>query len=160
MVRDPNYLAGQAAMAGKIENFLLERLLLTAEDAREDAQRRFDARALCTLHQLEAMRVLEARRLIMENTTATDLARCLGCSKATMSEMLRGLTKNGWLVKHATFSDRRARLLQVSDHGRVVSSECREELADLAKDHFEPLGAEQKLTLAKMLAALVAARRE
>jgi hypothetical protein len=32
-------------MAGKIENFLLERLLLAAEDAREDAQRRLDAAA-------------------------------------------------------------------------------------------------------------------
>ena len=147
-------------MPGKIENFLLERLWLTAKDAREDAQKRFDARALCTLNQLDAMRVLEARRLIMVNTSATDLARCLGCSKATMSEMVRGLMKNGWLVKHAAFGDRRAQLLQVSDHGRVVSAECREELADLAKEHFAPLSAEQKLALAKMLTDLVSARRE
>jgi DNA-binding MarR family transcriptional regulator len=73
-----------------------------------------------------------------EGLSVTDMADMLGISRAAVSQMYRAMERKGLLVVHTDDSDRRRRLLYLTEEGRVAVAalepiwnaigECTEEL--------------------------------
>lgn len=103
---------------------------------------------------LEHFRILSA--LVEEDgRTMSDLAAWALVDPPTMTKMVDRLVAAGSVYRTPDPKDRRKVLVFISDHGRSLQAEAFDPARDCASEVFDPLAAEDRATLSRILQSLV-----
>lgn len=87
------------------------------------------------------------QHLVPGPRSVTDLARALGVTQQAASKQVADLERRGLVRRRADPADRRARLVELSDVGRVAVEAARTARRAIARDVTDALGAERTAEL-------------
>ena len=94
-----------------------------------------------------------------EGTRASELARRAGVTRQSMGELVADLVRKGYLAQRPDASDRRAKIVVLTEAGRRLDREATQAIADLEAEYRRELGDERVEALRESLAAVGARLR-
>lgn len=86
--------------------------------------------------------------------TTSQLAEHLGITKQATSELVAHLVKNGYLTRRPDPADRRAQLLELTDHGNACTRAAQQAAADTVDRWNSTLTLQQQTDLHSLLTAI------
>ncbi len=86
--------------------------------------------------------------------TTSQLAEHLGITKQATSELVAHLVKNGYLTRRPDPADRRAQLLELTDHGNACTRAAQQAAADTVDRWNTTLTLQQQTDLHSLLTAI------
>ena len=89
-----------------------------------------------------------------DGTRVSELAARAQITKQSMGELVAHLERHGYVERVPDPSDRRAKLVRATAHGREVYAIAREALADIEREWTAHLGATKMRRLRELLAEL------
>ncbi|CAL8967486.1 hypothetical protein PROP_00049 [Propionicimonas sp. T2.31MG-18] len=128
---------------------LAEEFLRVARQLRRETQRRIAPLGL-NLHQSRALRVISGAGPLRPS----ELAEHLGIVARSATDAVAGLVAGGFVVRDTDPADRRAHLLAISPEGSRALAEVDRIRTEVGAELFGCLGAEDRATLAALLARL------
>lgn len=72
--------------------------------------------------------------------TSKDLASALGVTESAVSQMLRSLLKQTWVIDTRKYGDSNRKILSITDSGKKVLREAARSLGNSLDDHVTGLG--------------------
>lgn len=94
-----------------------------------------------------------------EDPSPSAIAESLGVTRATMTQLLDGLEKDGLVVRRNAANDRRSQTIYMTAAGRALFDELIPPISQNIARAFEPLAEGERRTLTKLLMKLKPQRR-
>jgi DNA-binding MarR family transcriptional regulator len=104
--------------------------------------------------------ILGVLMLSEDGMNQREIAEEMGVSPSTLSEMINRLVEDGYVERKADPGDRRARLLSLTEAGRIQGQEILEECACVLAFLFRNLEDGDKMELVRLLDKLLGRTEE
>lgn len=98
-----------------------------------------------------AMLLLEAH----QNLWQSQIAETLGLDRTTVTYLVDGLEKRGWLARKRDPNDRRAHMVTLTGGGKKALAEIKPAVTEAKKDLLKPLSAAEQDQLCDLLSRLL-----
>lgn len=115
----------------------------------------------CAVHDLTSVQYA-ALMMIREHPglDATRLSSLIAFDRSTIGGVLDRLEAKTWISRHASPSDRRARLLRLTPAGRSLLKRVEPAVLRVQQRMLEPLSVEERSTVVQLLAKLATAHND
>lgn len=94
------------------------------------------------------------KRIISDGATGIELAEYLGITKQAVSKMVDYLEKQGYVMRKAHPTDKRGKIIVLTERGWLVVKAKEEILADIERRYIDIIGAERMKMLKEDLTKL------
>ncbi|NUS91801.1 MAG: MarR family transcriptional regulator [Nocardia sp.] len=113
----------------------------------------FAAAGMTDLHPRHALQLFPP--LLAGGQRVSELAPRIGVTRQATAQVVGTLERGGYLVRAADPTDRRAKLVCLTDHGRAAFEVLRDSMISVEADWARTLGAGRAAEFRKMLALLL-----